>query len=208
MNPKVHTADTPASPPPETSPNGDRPHPGRDPFDLERLRITATGAAVSKQLLHVPVKRPPKQAYFRVHPDEKWVIDTLCISLKEEGELYLLAGDLHDALAEEALPFRLYPYTLRGGGAGIWPVQLPGPDGRHNVWHATALQIAEMAKAQWVRCVADRQVGAYHAVLGTLIVAEPEWPDMDFQTFLRLAFKAYLIDSLSHPVVKRLLGEA
>jgi hypothetical protein len=36
---------------------------------------------------------------------------------------------------------------------------------------------------------------------------EPDWPDMELRDWLELAFKGYTIDSLDHPVLKRLRME-
>jgi hypothetical protein len=36
---------------------------------------------------------------------------------------------------------------------------------------------------------------------------EPQWPDMSLQKVLAMAFKDRFIDSLDHPVLKRLRGE-
>jgi hypothetical protein len=35
----------------------------------------------------------------------------------------------------------------------------------------------------------------------------PEWPDTPFADLLRIAFKGKFIDSISHPVLRRLRGE-
>jgi hypothetical protein len=50
-------------------------------------------------------------------------------------------------------------------------------------------------------------LGAYEVSIADL--DKPAvWPDTPFQELLRIAFKGKLIDTLSHPVLKRLRGEA
>ena len=48
---------------------------GPDPFNLASLKINLAfkeGANVKKMLNVVPVRRPKKQEWFRVHPDETY----------------------------------------------------------------------------------------------------------------------------------------
>src|SRR5512135_2750887 len=68
-----------------------------DLFNPERVRVsgdTLAGVSVEKQLTTVPVRRPSRQAFIRVHPDEAYRLDTLLLELKDEGEIYLLAKAL------------------------------------------------------------------------------------------------------------------
>jgi hypothetical protein len=51
-------------------------------------------------------------------------------------------------------------------------------------------------------------IGAYDVFEASSTIPEPEWPkDLTFEQMLRIAFKGRLVDSLSHPVLKRLRGE-
>ncbi len=38
-------------------------------------------------------------------------------------------------------------------GLFLWRVKLPGPDGKHNVWHRLVAEAAERAMKRWVRVV-------------------------------------------------------
>jgi hypothetical protein len=66
---------------------------GPDPFDPESLRLPPDlGAAlgVKKILLTVPVRKPAKEWFIRVHPDPAYQLSTAVIELKEVGEIYLV----------------------------------------------------------------------------------------------------------------------
>ena len=39
-------------------------------------------------------------------------------------------------------------------------------------------------------------------------IPDPEWPDLPFNQLLRIAFKNRVVDSLDHPTLQRLRGEA
>ena len=95
--------------------------------------------------MRVPVRKPGPQEFVRVHPDPGHRLDTALIELKEERETYLLAPALRAELGDEAKPTRLYTAISRAGALFLWPVALPGPDGRRNPWHDSAHRAAELA---------------------------------------------------------------
>src|SRR5262245_30496713 len=69
---------------------------GPDPFDPASLRLPqgfTAAAGVKKALLAVPIRKPDKSWFVRVHPDETYRLQTLVVELKEErgGETYLVA---------------------------------------------------------------------------------------------------------------------
>src|SRR5262249_29523335 len=68
-----------------------------DPFDPASLRLSQDYAAdlgVKKALLTVPVRKPDKSWFVRVHPAEDYRLTTAVIELKEERETYLVAQTL------------------------------------------------------------------------------------------------------------------
>jgi hypothetical protein len=95
----------------------------------------------------------------------------------------------------------------RQGVLFLWPIRLPGPDGRVDEWSRTALEAAQMATKGWVRVTANLSLGAYEVFQATGQLPEPEWPNLPFPDVLRIAFKDRLIDNLDHPVLRRLRGE-
>src|SRR5262245_54168798 len=68
-----------------------------DPFDPASLRINGDALAaigVKKLLTTVPVRKPDKSWFVRVHPDPAFRIETIIIELKEDREAFLVAPDL------------------------------------------------------------------------------------------------------------------
>jgi hypothetical protein len=64
-----------------------------DPFDAARLRLSQNFTAtvgVKKRLTTVPVRKPSKQDFIRVHPDPAYRLDTAVLELKDENETYLV----------------------------------------------------------------------------------------------------------------------
>jgi hypothetical protein len=187
---------------------------GPDPFDPASLRLSQDFAAsigVKKALLAVPIRKPDKAWFVRVHPDAAYRLQTAVVELKEDrgAETYLVAPSLWPDLAAEATfsGRALFTAVNRQGVVFLWPVRLPGPDGRVDEWSRTALEAADMAAKGWVRVAANMGLGAYDVHQASGRLPEPDWPDVPFRELLRVAFKDRFINDLNHPVLRRLRGE-
>ncbi len=183
-----------------------------DPFNPESLRISqdfAAAAGVKQVLTTIPVRKPNRQDFVRVHPGENYQLTTVVIELKDDRESYLVTPDLRDELIGEVIPVTLFLAVNRQGVLSFWPCKLPDPSGRVNAWHESALEAAHLARDGWVRVTADMSLGAYRIFQATGDLPEPEWPEESLGELLKIAFKGgKLIDSVEHPVLKRLRGEA
>jgi hypothetical protein len=183
-----------------------------DPFDPASLRLGqdfALNLGVKKALLTIPVRKPSKESWVRVHPNPDYSLVTTVIELKEEREFYLVAPALRSELASESAVSvrRLFTAVTKQGVIFIWPAKLPGPDGRSDAWSESAIRAAEMAKLGWVRVQSNMPLGAYE-VTTCADETQPEWPGLLMAELLRVAFKDRYIDSLDHPVLRRLRGES
>jgi hypothetical protein len=67
---------------------------------------------------------------------------------------------------------------------------------------------AKRAETHWIRVVSNQELGAYECLQAADTLSDPEWPTLGFWEIIQIAFKNYLIDSLEHPVIKRLRGQA
>jgi hypothetical protein len=184
--------------------------PAPDPFDPAALRLTPDYEAVGvkRVLTAVPVRKPGKQEFVQVRPGEDYRLETGLIELKEEREFYLVHPDLRPELAEEMVLVRLHLAVSRAGAVFLWPVRLPGPDGKRNPWHDSAEKAAQFAMRAWVRLVPNQAAGAYDTYTASAALPEPEWPELSLRELLQLAFGKRYITSLDHPVVRKLRGLA
>jgi hypothetical protein len=186
---------------------------GPDPFDPESLRLSQDFAAslgVKKALLTVPVRKPDKSWFLRVHQDPAFRLQTAVIELKEDREVYLVAPSLWPELATEPTlkPQLLATACNTQGVVFLWPVNLPRPDGRRDEWSRSALEAITLATKGWVRIAANMSLGAYEVFTANGQLAEPTWPEVPLRELLRIAFKDRFVNSLDHPVLRRLRGEA
>jgi hypothetical protein len=183
-----------------------------NPFDPASLRLSQDFTAnlgVKKALIAVPVRKPDKAWFFRVHPGNDYRLETYVIELKEERETYLVLKPLWPQLAGESTfsPRVIYTAINRQGGVFLYPIRLPGPDGKLDDWSRTALEAAQRAQTNWVRVTANMSLGVYDVFEATAELPKPQWPEQSFSDLLKVGFKDRLIDSLDHPVIRKLRGE-
>lgn len=179
--------------------------------DISRLRLSqdfAASCGVKKALLTIPVRKPAKEWFIKTHPTLR--IETCVLELKEDKEIYLVSPDLWSELASESTfgPRALFAGMNRQNVLFVWPIRLPGPDGKLDEWNRSALEAAALAESRWVRVASNMALGAYDVFEATADWPEPDWPDLPFNEILRVAFKGKVIETLDHPTLKRLRGEA
>jgi hypothetical protein len=180
-----------------------------DPFDPAVLRSEGVAnIEVEKVLTAVPVRRPKRTEFFRVHPDH--VLDTLVLERDDgmERESYLVAPEVQHLVLPELRRTRLFVAITKRNTVFLWPVKLPSDD-RDNIRRIadSALQCAEEAKRLWVKMTWDRDLGAYQMFRAKGELGDPQWPDKSFRDLLEIAFRHYLIDRPDHEVIRELAGE-
>jgi hypothetical protein len=179
-------------------------------FDPSSLRLSqnfSESIGVKKLITSIPVRKPNKQDFIRVHPDSAFRLETAILEFKEEREYYLVAPELWPELSNELTRKVLFVAINRQKVVFLWAIRLPAEDGRHDNWNATALDAAFMAQKKWIRISANMDLGAYEVFESSGVLLEPEWPDIDFAKILEIAFKGRYIENLDHPALRRLRGE-
>src|SRR5213593_642712 len=76
-------------------------HDSGDPFDPARLRLSqdfADAIGVKKVLLTVPVKRPERQWFVRVHPSPDYRLTVALLELRDDRVTYVVEPELAAAL--------------------------------------------------------------------------------------------------------------
>ena len=180
------------------------------PFDPSKLRLTqhfTEPAGVKKLVTTIPVRKPNKQDFIRVHPDANYCLETFVLEFKEDKETFLVTQELWSEIPGELTPKVLFLGINRQKVLFVWTIRLPGEDGRHDEWNASALEAAGMAQKGWIRVSANMSLGAYEIFQATGELPDPEWPEMDFTKILEIAFKGRFIADLDHPALRRLRGE-
>ena len=160
---------------------------------------------VIKRLTTVPVRKPSKIQWFRIHPEYK--LDVLLLKYGDRGDdFYLVEPSLAHQLVDLAQAFKHVVGVDRQGIVFVWPLSLPDAD-RPLAWHLSALEAAIHAEVQWTLIQANMGLGAYKFTAASGITDEPKWPKMLMNEILEIAFKNKIIDRLDHFVLKQLRGE-
>ncbi len=181
-----------------------------DTFEEDNLRLSqdiSSSIGLKKILTTVPVKKPNSQTWVRVHPDEAYRLPTAVLEVKEDKEIYLVARELWEELGEEIIPKMMYAAITRQGNPFIWPIRMPGEDGRLDAWNQSAHEAAQIAMEKWVRVKSNRSLGAYDIFESSGTLSEPAWPEVSFKDLLKIAFKDRRVESYDHPVLRGLRGE-
>lgn len=175
---------------------------------LSSLRIdqsyTGDAVGVRKVLLTVPVRKPHKEEFFRVHPEH--FLGCYAVELKAERDTYFVLPGLAPVLADFVEPVRLRFCVSRQGVVFLWPVKMPKDDRRADSWRSSAAEAATLAETRWVRISADMHLGAYQPFVATGDFGEPKWPQEAWPEVAKIALKGRRIDSEEHPVIQQLLG--
>jgi hypothetical protein len=176
---------------------------------LTSLRIDQSymsdAVGVKKPLMTVPVRKPAKSDFFRVHPEH--MLDCYVIELKAEREHYFVLPSIAPILAEFVEPVRLRYCVTRAGTAFLWPVKLPREDRRADAWRQSAAEAATLAETKWLRLSADMHLGAYQPHVATGDLGEPKWPEEPWAIVVKIALRDRKIDSEDHAVLRELLGQ-
>lgn len=179
-------------------------------FNLEKLKLPqnyASMAGAEKLITRIPVRKPNRQEYIRVRMDEDYQITAGIVEEKTEREIYLVDPSMLDELVGEWKPVRIVTAISRQGVLMLWPLKLPGEDGRSNPWHESALEAASLAETKWIRLAANMSLGAYDVFKAIGDLPEPEWPDLSFEKMIEIAFKNNYIGSPDHTLIKKLSGQ-
>lgn len=184
---------------------------GNDELNLDALRIDVSlvEGVAAKVPLTIPVRKPSKQEWIRVHPAPDYRLTVGAIDLKEEDEFYVVGADMREQLlGSEAAVYTLYTYINRVGVLRLWPIRQAGPDGKQNEWHRSAEKVAGRAMQEWVRVVSNRDRGGYDFMRAAVHVPDPVWPDLSMVEIVRVALKdrGLIVDHPDHPVLRKLQG--
>ncbi|WP_143198242.1 hypothetical protein [Bradyrhizobium sp. AS23.2] len=177
--------------------------------DLDKLRLSI-GSTVfggtTEILSKVAVRKPQKQEFVRVHPDEGMMLATAVYEDKQEREFYFVAPNMMSAMLGETTPVILVTAINRQKVSFLWPIKVANDNSSGNAWQDSAQQGCEVAKKTWVRLVADMSLGAYRIWAAQGDLSEPEWRPEPLNELLEIAFRGRVIENDDHPVVRRLRG--
>lgn len=162
--------------------------------------------AVNPPVNDVPIRKPDKLKFYRVHP--KFVLDRYILVVRDgmDETSYLITADLRKLVPEAVTKARIYPYISTTKTVALWRVNHPKEGSRRNrKVYDSAARATEAAKNEWTRVWWNAEVGSYSYQTARVDLGEPQWPDMDFQEMLETAFDGLVIDTADHPVLRAIM---
>lgn len=181
--------------------------------DLDTLKLSLDSAGLAgaaEVLMHVPVRKPSRNEFFRVRPGaENSFTAILYEDQNDKGREYYFVTPAMIPLLRQLTTLAvisLVPFCTKQKVLGIFPLKLPTDSVSNNDWMSTAMAAAELAKTRWVRIQADMSLGANRIFAAESDLGEPVWPDKPFNELLDLAFRSRVIDRDDHPIVNKLSG--
>lgn len=178
-------------------------------MDLGRLRLPQNFAGltpVKREIVTVPIRKPDKHEWVRVHTTHRF--ETALLENKQDREIFAVDQDLWSSLQAELVPKILFLSVSKQGNLFLWPIRLPGEDGRIDHWNESAMRAATLAQSKWIRVMANMSAGYYDVRTPVADLGPAEWPEnVSFDALVEIAFKGRVISSSDHPVLRRLRGE-
>ncbi len=121
-----------------------------DPSELAKLRLSQDFSELSQVkpvITSVACRKPHKQEFIRVRSGEENRFTTGCFTDKDSRETYLVSPTVRDHLVGDVVPTMLVVCVSRNSPIPfLWPLTLPGIDGRPNRWHESGLEAARIAE--------------------------------------------------------------
>jgi hypothetical protein len=174
-------------------------------LDLDAIKAPIDcGEETEEILTKVPVRKPNRKWFVRVHPT--YFLPVSLVEDEEASETYFVLPAMRPELADYSKTVTLHVAINRQGQTFLWPVPVSDPSGRQNDWHSTHRAAAEQAKTRWLQMLPDKSQGSYRIKAAKASWPEPEWREETLNELLEIAFKDRIIGNRQHPIVKRYLG--
>jgi len=157
------------------------------------------GDVAVDELVSLPVRKPNKGQFFRIHPTLHADVNLFKIESSSGTETYAVYPDMVGMLDGIQL-YTLFLGIHRDGSCFLWPISATSSDG----WSRSGRQIAIAAMEKWVRLVADRSANTYMKRVANNFNDDAQFPaNKTFEELLSLAFgDGRIIDTADHHIVK------
>jgi len=183
-----------------------------DPAHFNRFHIPQNYAdhlQTRKTAVLVPLRKPDSQEWVYIHPSKDWRDSVGVLVDKANREIYVVEPELMPEITETLIPKLLVAYVTRSGSHALWPIRLPNEVGRLDTYNRSALEIVHRFAGEWIRVQMNESNRCYEILrmAATVEMPAPQWPEGGFPYLFDTAFKANIIASLEHPLLKTLRGE-
>jgi hypothetical protein len=179
-----------------------------DEFD-KLIRKPGSAAAIPTRRLITTILtgRPPKHSFFRAHSEKgKYTLELRVVRDENDfGKEYIVAPNMDGHLWNKSYRVAVALCITMQGMLFMMTVRLADENsGRMDSFNESLLPIVEEARTQWVTLTTIGKTYVSDAPRDKF--PDPEWPEITMIEALKIAFRGRVIESLEHPLAKRLLG--
>jgi hypothetical protein len=187
----------------------------QSPYKPEDLWIDPelihSGGGVKKLVTTIPLRKPNKHEFFRLHSGPEYWKASAFIELGRE-DLYLVAPSIVPHLDPRDYFFAYLCLAInRQGKPFFWPIKISTGE-RRNSWNESALVVARSAVDNWMKLKSCQEEGGgaggyYEGEIALGNFVDPIWPELSVQELYNIAFKGgRVIDHFEHPALQKLSG--
>lgn len=181
-----------------------------NPFDPKRLAVSHTGGetfAVKRVHNVIAVRKPNPKEWVRAHQSEEFQVPVAVIEDNDNGVTYIVTPEIATEFSSDVKLVGLCLAVNRQGSPFFWKYPLPDSEGRENLWNISHREAIAAARNDWVKMVSNRNLGAYECHIAAGVNSDPQWPDLNLQQLLEIAFRGRLISSNDHILLRQIRGE-
>lgn len=181
-------------------------------FDMDDFRAKPLNPdiKIKKQITTIPVGKPNKQKWFKIHPNMDY--PAYLLVWEEDGSSYLVHPDMVPEISRQIkfviLHVAMYYSPNLSHNIFLIPVPQPDSEGKWNNWHESLSVAVAIAKKKWVRLEPNKSIQGYDVINAEGDLGTPVWPDIPMERILAIAFKNNQILTEDHPKLKELRGLA
>jgi hypothetical protein len=173
---------------------------------LEQLiqPVDFSGVATAGTPTRIQVSKTRRDEWVRVRAGDDWRLAIYVIEDTEsmDREIYIVTNDLANGELADDARYAILHFAVSSTGRLFWWHIKMGTEHRRNHWAESALKAVEIAQSKWIRVIAARE--GYEVREAKAQMPEPRWPDMSREDAIKLAFEDRVIETMDHPVAKRL----
>jgi hypothetical protein len=167
--------------------------------------VDFSGAATAGTPTRIHINKPRRDEWVMVRTGKEWETAIYVIEDVQDmdREIYIVTSDLANGeLADDARYAILYLAVSSTGRLFWWHVKM-AVNSRRNHWAESALKAIDVAKGKWIRVIPAHE--GYEIRKAKAQMPDPQWPDMSRDEIIQIAFEDRVIDTMEHPVAKRLV---
>jgi len=170
--------------------------------------VDFSGVATPGTPIRIHIGRPKRDEWVTVRQDDEWHLSTYIIEDADnmDREHYIVIPELANGeLCDDARYTNLFLTISSAGRLFYWAVKQPAGS-RRNYWAESAKAAVDIAKGKWIRLIPGHD--GYELREARVEMPKPHWPNLSREELIQLAFKDRIIQSIDHPVARRLIQGA